>query len=374
MVTKFNINQKFSNFSQDSTLDSYTDKLTKLPNRNYFEESIGDFINKNTLDYLPLEKDFSDSDSLTALMIDIDNFKEVNDCFGHKQGDIVLNNIGRLLNDSVINGILKYKTDIIAARTGGEEFTILIKGTSDKNSSEIAEELAANFHLELANKNSLVYGCKDFSLRNEPRTVSIGQYDYKPNDLITSNNDNSNNDIAMNIKRKLSETDIALYGAKNLGGNQTVKYNETIEKERQNIDNLTHIIHKLSKNYAHDIFEKGKSNQEFDVFNYKLGEESKYEDFLNVLINDPFNSSQEYTKVRDWLNDSIHSACRFNKVRREKNKNKMVVEVRTSNKVATALYHMLENNLSFNHTLGGIIGEDLYKQVKRPTFLAYNQK
>jgi diguanylate cyclase (GGDEF)-like protein len=84
------------------------DGLTKVYNHRYFEHK--------------LEKEWERFEryrhSLSCIMIDIDNFKSINDTFGHRSGDIVLRGIADLLRESLRD------IDIIS-RYGGEEFTII---------------------------------------------------------------------------------------------------------------------------------------------------------------------------------------------------------------------------------------------------------
>lgn len=75
----------------------------------------------------------------TALiMADIDNFKRINDVFGHPFGDMVLARFGGLLRTAAAAGNF-------AARLGGEEFLVLLPGTSLERAAAVAEEIRANF-------------------------------------------------------------------------------------------------------------------------------------------------------------------------------------------------------------------------------------
>ncbi|WP_419781936.1 diguanylate cyclase [Maridesulfovibrio sp.] len=74
---------------------------------------------------------------LSAIMIDIDHFKSVNDNYGHATGDVVLRTVGRILNDSSRQGV------DLPCRYGGEEFVILMPG-SEKEEAEIVAERIRN--------------------------------------------------------------------------------------------------------------------------------------------------------------------------------------------------------------------------------------
>lgn len=131
---------------------AHTDSLTFLPNR---RQIIAD-----------LQREVSLSDRhqkpLTIFMLDIDHFKQVNDAFGHAAGDQVLRALaGRLLES--IREVDK------AGRYGGEEFLILLPGTTEKTASKIADRLLG-----------LVRGLEvDFDEKILKITISIGIAEYR---------------------------------------------------------------------------------------------------------------------------------------------------------------------------------------------------
>jgi len=84
---------------------SKTDYLTKLPNRRLMVQKIDQLIQEN--------KDFF------IALVDIDHFKDVNDTFGHENGDEVLIKISAVMKSAVGN-------DGIVGRWGGEEFLIVL--------------------------------------------------------------------------------------------------------------------------------------------------------------------------------------------------------------------------------------------------------
>lgn len=65
-------------------------------------------------------------------MLDLDDFKEVNDTYGHAAGDLLLNGVARILSDT-------FRPDDIIARVGGDEFTVFLTGNSDP---QVAKEKA----------------------------------------------------------------------------------------------------------------------------------------------------------------------------------------------------------------------------------------
>ncbi|MBW4055695.1 MAG: GGDEF domain-containing protein [Proteobacteria bacterium] len=71
---------------------------------------------------------------LAVLMVDIDNFKQVNDTWGHQVGDLVLQHLTQILADAL------RQTDVLA-RFGGEEFVILLPHTPEREANKLAERL-----------------------------------------------------------------------------------------------------------------------------------------------------------------------------------------------------------------------------------------
>ncbi len=102
------------------------DPLTKLYNRRYFAD-----VSKDILSIAKREKS-----AICVIMADIDDFKVVNDTYGHLAGDKVLKEISRRLRS------ISRESDIIA-RYGGEEFIILIPNTELDGAQQFAEKIRA---------------------------------------------------------------------------------------------------------------------------------------------------------------------------------------------------------------------------------------
>jgi diguanylate cyclase (GGDEF)-like protein/PAS domain S-box-containing protein len=163
---------------------AYTDYLTGLTNRRRFLEQAESELAR-TLRY---------GGELSILMLDIDRFKQVNDTYGHKVGDLVLQKLSETC--------LATLRDIdIVGRLGGEEFAILLPETGDKPAMEAAERLRA----ALAAAQVVLSGGLPLHF-----TVSIGVATLK--------------DKEANIDTLLNQADQALYRAKSAGRNRVHQY------------------------------------------------------------------------------------------------------------------------------------------------------
>lgn len=105
---------------------AYFDSLTELPNRRYFQE------------YATSQLELKDrcGKSLAVLILDIDDFKEINDQWGHEIGDAVIQEFGFRLSGCIFG-------ENMAARLGGDEFVILL---ADTDSKEQVAEVAGHIY------------------------------------------------------------------------------------------------------------------------------------------------------------------------------------------------------------------------------------
>jgi len=127
----------------------------------------------------------------SLLMIDIDHFKAVNDCYGHQVGDIALRAVGSHLLSCL-------HPDDIAARYGGEEFVVLLQETRLAEAAAIAERICRSI-------SELTISYRDVSLQV---TVSIGCAEYSHADESEA--------------RLFERADQRMYAAK-VAGRNTVK-------------------------------------------------------------------------------------------------------------------------------------------------------
>jgi diguanylate cyclase (GGDEF)-like protein len=101
-----------------------TDPVTGLLNRRYFETRIE----------VELQRARRQHQDLALLMVDIDDFKRVNDIYGHLRGDRILREVADLLRGGV-------RIFDVCARFGGEEFVIVMPGASAQVAEQVAERI-----------------------------------------------------------------------------------------------------------------------------------------------------------------------------------------------------------------------------------------
>lgn len=107
---------------------SQLDGLTGIFNRATFGELLPEAIKTSN----------AGPSDLALIMLDIDNFKSVNDTYGHLAGDEVLRTLGRHLHES-------FRRHDIVARYGGEEFVVLMSGSGQEQTLRAAEKLRKSF-------------------------------------------------------------------------------------------------------------------------------------------------------------------------------------------------------------------------------------
>src|SRR5206468_7159508 len=112
--------------AKESAHAAAIDALTGLFNRRYFLTRLEEEV----------ERARRQSSPLTLMMLDVDDFKQLNDRLGHLAGDAVLRLVGDVLRRSV-------RLFDVCARHGGDEFAILMPGSSPENSRQIAERIRA---------------------------------------------------------------------------------------------------------------------------------------------------------------------------------------------------------------------------------------
>ncbi len=156
------------------------DSMTSLFNRKYFNEvgqNLLSMVRKTNMD-------------MAIIILDIDDFKLINDTFGHFCGDEVILNLAMILKQST-------RSSDICVRFGGEEFVIALPNTSLDNGIKIAEKIRKTI------ENTTIHSKTNQKIQY---TISLGISKVEKSDTSL--------DIALN------KADILLYEAKRAGKNQ----------------------------------------------------------------------------------------------------------------------------------------------------------
>lgn len=156
------------------------DRLTKISNRHEFEDR-----------FKELYKDaLNNKNTISIILFDIDNFKEVNDTFGHAIGDKILILVANIFKEV-------FKPSDLVARWGGEEFISVITNINKESSFLLAEKLRLRIYEDK----------KIHKLINKPLSVSIGIAKNKEKD--------KEGELFLRVDKNL-------FKAKHNGKNQTV--------------------------------------------------------------------------------------------------------------------------------------------------------
>ncbi len=161
-----------------------TDELTGLSNRRRFQEALAGEVERSRRFEQPV----------SLVMLDIDNFKKVNDTYGHPAGDLVLKEVARILRE------LSREIDE-PARYGGEELAVVLPGTDEEGAFQLAERVRTGIE----------------ALRLPIRTA-----DDQPLRVTASFGVATHPDLSADARALVADADSALYEAKHAGKNRTV--------------------------------------------------------------------------------------------------------------------------------------------------------
>ncbi len=132
---------------------------------------------------------------VSCLMLDLDNFKRINDSHGHLAGDAVLREVAQRIESEI-------RVNDVAARYGGEEFVVLLPATNLRGANVIAERIRGAVCAEPV---EMGHGVAEIV------TLSVGVAGVMP--------ENSENDLKTIGESLLAHADVALYAAKSAGRN-----------------------------------------------------------------------------------------------------------------------------------------------------------
>lgn len=183
---------------------SLTDQLTGLHNRRYLETVFYEDLNNQA------------GEQWLIIMLDLDYFKKVNDCYGHDAGDTVLQQLASILKQCA-------RQDDHIIRYGGEEFLIAAKDLSVEDAANLAERIRSTIE-------QYQFGDQESHFQN---TASLGLVQFRAPMLISQED----------MERYISFADTALYAAKNNGRNSWVNINMTRSDMPKNHQALIRQIH-----------------------------------------------------------------------------------------------------------------------------------
>jgi len=185
------------------------DILTGLPNRTMFQENFQKSINSHS--------------KLALMFIDLDGFKSINDSLGHDVGDQVLKLVSTRLHKVMTSTCTLF-------RLGGDEFTIILENINNRD--EI--DKFSNTLLKILSKPVL------FNKQRLDISGSIGICTYPNN--------------GKEINELLKNADIAMYKAKELGGNQFVYFENEMSSEVYDFIKMKTNLHEAVKNFEFEVY------------------------------------------------------------------------------------------------------------------------
>lgn len=158
-----------------------TDMMTQLRLRHYFYATLIDHIDKALNENIPL----------SVIMMDIDNFKNLNDTYGHTFGDVVLKQLAMIVRHNI-------RQIDVAARYGGEEFVVLLPQAGVEEAHQVAERIRKAIASEK-------FKFEECIIRT---TISLGIAQFNPK-------------VDHETESIIKRADKALYRSKHNGKNQT---------------------------------------------------------------------------------------------------------------------------------------------------------
>jgi diguanylate cyclase (GGDEF)-like protein len=170
-----------------------SDETTGMFNKRHFRQSLSTELKRSERYKQPV----------SLLTLDIDNFKRINDTYGHPQGDLVLKELGIVMRKTFREGI------DVGARVGGEEFSAILPATDSDNSRIAAERL------RFAVENHKFSGFPEGS--GQKVTVSLGLATYPTH---------ATSDMLL-----IKNSDEALYQAKRTGKNRVCVFGQAEEAD-----------------------------------------------------------------------------------------------------------------------------------------------
>jgi diguanylate cyclase (GGDEF)-like protein len=286
-----------------ATIDSLTGCYNRRAFFDLFERSLED-ANKN--DKL-----------LSCIMVDIDHFKLINDCYGHAIGDEAIRMITDVLNNHCDN------EKAIIGRYGGEEFCLALPGSNAEDAVNIAEHL----------RQTIRTVSKGFCENNVSITASFGVV--------------CNTEKAANCSQLIDLADKALYAAKESGRNKVIRWGQDDVSSNSN-DNVVVDLNDRKINDSDDHTSENEKisllQKEVDTLQRKLGKLEENNDLEETRNIDPITQLPSKLIFMDRVNQAMAYSDR----------NESIVVVAMLN---------VDMFSRINDTMGRDIGDEFLREV-----------
>ncbi|AZU63722.1 EAL domain-containing protein [Neobacillus mesonae] len=199
---------------------AFHDPLTGLLNRRYFQEKLKQIIDHAT----------ETGETVSVLFIDLDRFKQVNDSFGHNKGDEILKIVSDRIKDCFPND-----KNAILTRQGGDEFIILLKNRTLAETQAAAERLVNNLKRPYSINDNEIYLSASCGISMYPEHTD-------------------------NIDTLIIYSDVAMYSAKNKGGNRVTVYSQKLNPSEIERPRLEAHLRNAIENEKIEVFYQPKIN------------------------------------------------------------------------------------------------------------------
>ena len=207
---------------------AYTDHLTGIPNRQRLKEDFAELEDRIANDML----------AGAIALFDLDNFKEINDAYGHNTGDVVLRRLAEHINSEKEFAGHLY-------RLGGDEFVLLF---TDPPDSVKTDEEMADYYNHLLSATLQSYTLPNIELEC---TISMGVSFFPKH--------------GQNLSELLRKADIALYKAKDAGRNQMVLFADRYDIAQKFKDlyiNIQPVLLASGKTFGYELIDSGVGEME----------------------------------------------------------------------------------------------------------------
>jgi c-di-GMP phosphodiesterase len=253
--------ENYFNKMLDSIQDYY-EKLQELSDRDYLT---GLYNRRKFEEFLTYEvkRSVRHSHKFTVLMIDLDNFKYINDTYGHASGDLVLKEVTQIFGSNLRNA------DILA-RIGGDEFAVILPETPYENGHAVVEKL----------RSSLESASISLMFDQVTLTASFGIAEYP--------------EQGENIESLMTGSDLAMYKAKRAGKN-------TIARADQSDQEMASEIQKKGEFLRHAIDEDRVEPFVQPIYDVQSGEIFGYEVLARIRDGQRYMAAGQFIEVAENL-------------------------------------------------------------------------